>query len=390
MFSSRTSWNLHPNRFTAALERFRSSGRELLDLTLSNPTAARLQFDEASILAALAHPAALQYHPEALGLRAARKAVASYYAARGSASTVVDPDRILLTTSTSEAYSYLFRLLCDPGDQVLVPAPSYPLFQFLADLNDLRLVSYSLLYDHGWQVDLNALEKGLTSRTRAVIVVHPNNPTGSFVRDEEIQALACHCASRDVALIADEVFLDYAHDGHPRSSFAAQSGVLTFTLSGLSKIAGLPQMKLAWMVVSGPEEQAARALERLELIADTYLSQNAPIQLALPALLEQRHGIQTQLSHRIRRNLSALDSQLAGSACRRLELEGGWYAVLRVPVTRSDEDLAIALLEEHAVLVHPGHFYDFPQDGYLVVSLIVPEERFGEGINRLMAGLGAA
>jgi aspartate/methionine/tyrosine aminotransferase len=279
-------------------------------------------------------------------------------------------------------------LLCNPGDEVLVPKPSYPLFEFLADLQDVKLVPYPLLYDHGWQIDWPWLEQASGEKMRAVLLVNPNNPTGSYVSEEERRRLNEFCATRGLALIVDEVFFDYSHDGQSRPSFAFNDAVLTFTLSGLSKISALPQMKLAWIAVNGPQNEVCEALPRLEVISDTYLSLNAPVQLAAPVLLEQRKRIQPQLMQRVRANLAELDQQLLRQkSCARLAIEGGWYAVLRVPVTRTDEDLAIELLDKRSVLVHPGHFYDFPSDGYLVLSLITPEQEFSEGISRLLGFL---
>jgi len=379
MFSHRTDWKLTPNRFTQAQRELQAAGREVLDLTISNPTRAELHYDAETILQALgSDPRAMEYDPQSKGLRSARDAVAGYY---GTRHEDVDPESIVLTTSTSEGYSYVFRLLCNVEDEVLVPKPSYPLFEFLADLQDVKLVPYPLLYDHGWQIDFPSLYKAVNHRTCAVVVVHPNNPTGSFVSDEERSALNRFCLEYNLALIVDEVFLDYAHDGAPRSTFTTNREVLTFTLSGLSKISGLPQMKLAWIVTGGPGEQARAAMARLEVIADTYLSMNAPVQLAAPVLLEQRHSIPPLLLDRVRANLSELDRGLAKQkTCRRLDVEGGWYGVLRVPVTQSDEDLAIEILRKISVLVHPGHFYDFSGDGYLIVSLITPPQDFRRGI----------
>jgi len=391
MFARRTNWNLKPNALAAAIEEHRAAGKKLLDLTASNPTTCGFRYDEREILDALGNPAALKYEPAAKGLLSAREAVAGYYAGRHRFSGnlfEVDPDMIFLTTSTSEAYAYLFRLLCDPGDELLVPAPSYPLFEFLADLNEVRLVPYALIYDHGWQMDFHSLEAALTDRSRGVLVVHPNNPTGSFVKPEEAAALSMLCARRDMAVIADEVFLDYLLDGTEPASFAGNRAALTFTLSGLSKIAGLPQMKMAWVVVNGPSALQRDAIARLEVIADTYLSQNAPVQLATPRLLARRCDVQGQIISRLRDNLAELDRQLAGQQlCRRLHVEGGWYAVLRVPVTGSDEELAISLVKEQSVFVHPGHFYDFPSDGYLVLSLLTPMAEFQEGVMRILKSL---
>lgn len=384
MFSRRTNWNLAPNDYTRAVEEHRRRGRELRDLTASNPTTIGFEFDE-SILQAFSRPEAFRYSPDPRGLRSAREAVSAYYASRGE---TVSPDHVILTTSTSEAYSFVFRLLCDPADEVLVPSPGYPLFDFLAEIQDVRVKTYVLFYDHGWHVDLHSIRSSMGIGARAIMAIHPNNPTGSYIHASEAAELSALCAEKGAALVVDEVFLDFAHDSHQRPSFATNRDVLTFTLSGLSKIAGLPQMKFAWMVVSGPDELVAPALERLEVIADTYLSMNTPTQLAVPAMLATRESFQRQLMARVRSNLAELDAKLARQTlCNRLEIEGGWYAVLRVPVTRSDEQLAIDLLQK-SVLVHPGHFYDFPSNGYLVVSLITPEQEFREGLGRLLAYVG--
>jgi len=360
----------------------------LIDLTVSNPTECGFEYDSSAILDALRNPAALTYEPNPKGLESARRAVAEYYADREEAVPLED---IFLTTSTSEAYSYVFRTLCNPGDELLIPSPGYPLFDFLADIQDVSLVRYPLLYDRGWQIDFHALEQAITPRTRGVIVVHPNNPTGNFVNSGQMTKLNAICSARGMTIIADEVFLDFVLKGDRPASFAANRGALTFTLSGLSKICGLPQMKAAWLIASGPEQWKSEALARLEVIADTYLSVNAPVQLAIPRFLEQRHAFQNQVISRVRRNLAELDRQLAEQkAVSRLRVEGGWCAVLRVPSTRSDEDLALALLSEKDVYVHPGHFYDFPSDGYLVVSLITPEQTFAEGTSRSLSSLNLA
>jgi alanine-synthesizing transaminase len=409
MFASRTKWRLDTNRFTQALEEHQRSGKELLDLTVSNPTECGISYPSEEILAALADRRALTYSPESKGLREAREAIAGYYSGRmgfAEPGERVDPEHILLTSGTSEGYSHIFRLLCEAGDEILVPAPSYPLFEFLADLADIRLVPYPLLYDHGWQIDFASLRAALTPRSRAVLVVHPNNPTGSFVKPREAAELAEICAAREMALIADEVFLDYTsgrvrapisgglqveptpvgarQNEDPARTFAFHDAALTFTLSGISKISLLPQMKLAWMIVSGPPALVQTAVERLEIIADTYLSPSAPVQLALAKFLALRHGLQKQLRRRISTNLAVLDGVLRESKLlTRLDREGGWYAILRVPATGPDEALAVALLEHCAVLVHPGHFFNFSRDGFLVLSLITPEQQFQEGAQRL-------
>jgi len=384
MFSQRTNWRLSPNALTRAIEEARASGQQILDLTVSNPTAAGVLPDSEVVLAALANPEAMHYDPQPRGLLAARQAVCRYYREAHEVFDL-DPERLILTTSTSEAYSYVFRLLCNPADEILVPKPSYPLFEFLADLADIKLVPYPLLYDHGWQIDFDMLYKAATAQTRAVILVHPNNPTGSYVSASETSALNAFCRDYGLALIVDEVFLDYAHDGASRRSFVTNADALTFTLSGVSKISALPQMKLAWVATSGPEEMVAQAGARLEIVADTFLSMNAPVQLAGPVLLDQRKHIQPILLDRLRVNLAELDRQLAGRpSCSRLLVEGGWYVILRVPAVESDEDLAIRLLRKARVSVHPGHFYDFPNEGHLVLSLITEPAEFREGVARLL------
>jgi alanine-synthesizing transaminase len=389
MFSRRTAWNLAPNRYTEALEEHRRAGRELLDLTASNPTTVGFTFREDELLRSFTHREALTYQPAAQGLLSAREAVVAHYTGKGSHVSVED---LILTTSTSEAYSFVFRVLCDSGDAVLVPAPSYPLFDFLGDLNDVKLMTYELVYDHGWQIDFESLRIAMEQaqnksiRCRAVLVVHPNNPTGSCVTLDEVAELGRICSANEMAIIADEVFLDYSLSDRAPFTFSANNEALTFTLSGLSKISCLPQMKVAWVATTGPEPLKREALARLAVIADTYLSMNAPSQLAVPTMLRERHNIQPQVMQRVRSNLAELDVQLARQTlCRRLAVEGGWYVVLRVPVLGSDEELAVALLRNTGVLLHPGHFYNFPGDGYLIASLITPAREFSEGIGRLLA-----
>ncbi len=383
MFAKRTNWNLTPNRLSAALAAHREAGKALLDLTVSNPTECGFEYDGSAILKALSNAAALSYEPNPRGLESARRAVAGYYADRKEHVSVED---IFLTTSTSEAYSYVFRTLCDPGDEVLIPSPSYPLFDFLADIQDVRLVRYPLLYDHGWQIDFHALEQAITPRARGIIVVHPNNPTGHFAKRAEIAKLNSICSAREMAIIADEVFLDFALEENRPASFAGNRGAPTFTLSGLSKISGLPQMKAAWLIAGGPQQWKSDVLARLEVIADTYLSMNTPVQLAIPKFLEQHHAFQEQVIRRVRRNLAELDRQLAGQkAVTRLRVEGGWCAVLSVPAVRSDDDLALALLDEKGLYVHPGHFYDFFSEQFLVVSLIAPEVQIRQGVSEILA-----
>lgn len=384
MFASRTNWNLKPNRLAKALEHHKSSGRRLLDLSASNPTECGFKYEAPAIMRSLCAPASLQYRPDPKGLKSARLAVSDYYAERGARVAI---DDLILTASTSEAYSFIFRLLCNPGDELLIPTPGYPLFDFLADVNDVKLTRYPFFYDHGWHIDMHALKQAITQRTRGVVVVHPNNPTGHFTKAEEAAQLNQICSGKEMAIIADEVFLDFSLESE-QESFVRNSAALTFAMSGISKISGLPQMKFAWLAVSGPQDVKREALARLEMIADTYLSLNAPIQLAAPVLLQQRKQFQQQLMTRVRANLADLDSQLVERQhVSRLAVEGGWYAVLRVPAMRPDEELALELLEKHEVYLHPGHYYDFPGDGYLVVSLITPEQDFHEGMGRILSAV---
>jgi alanine-synthesizing transaminase len=375
-FSARTAWDLEETRLARALRERRASGLTLLDLTASNPTQCSFAYDEVGILAALGDPRAMAYDPDPRGMLRARETVCRYYFERDAP---VAPEQVFLTTSTSEAYSWLFRLLCDAGDEVLIAQPSYPLFDFLAQIEDVRLVPYPLLYDHGWQIDLPGLRERITDRTRAIAVVHPNNPTGHWTRErEELEEL---CVEHGLALVVDEVFLDYAMPGHEGRSFATgKHRAPTFVLSGISKIAALPQMKAAWIAAFGPASELADALARLEIVADTFLSMNAPIQCALPSWLNAAGAMQAQIRSRTQANLRALEEVLARHpAVTRLDVEAGWYAVLRVPALGSDEDLAARLVEERGVSVHPGYFFGFGGDGWLVLSLLGPEAEFRAG-----------
>ena len=390
MFSKRTDWKLEENAYTRALRRHQQSGKSVLDLTASNPTTCDFQYDEAAILSALHSKEALQYDPEPKGLGSARDAVVDYYR-RQKPAVRLDPERLILTTGTSEAYSFLLRLLCEPGDEIAIARPSYPLFDFLATIQDVKLCPFRLVYDHGWQIDFQALRDAISARTQAILLVHPNNPTGNFIGADEAEQLQAICGERNLALVVDEVFLDYKiRAGNSRrklhGSFVSSDRALTFVLSGLSKIAALPQMKVGWIATSGPDALVRDAMARLEIISDTYLSLSAPLQHALPALLGQRERMQRQILDRIEMNLAQLNESLARQTLvSRLEIEGGWYAVLRVPAVQADEELAIRLLEEKSVLVQPGHFYEFADEGYLIVSLLTPTDRFAEGMRRLLA-----
>ncbi len=364
--------------FAAAIREARTAGRELVDLTVSNPTVCGFAYDAEAILAPLASMEAMVYDPDPRGMRFAREAVAGYY---GDHLADVDPDDVVLTTSTSEGYGYLFRLLCDAGDEVLVAQPSYPLFDFLADLEDVRLRPYPLFYDYGWWIDFAELERRIGPRTKAIVVVHPNNPTGHATGPEERGRLEEICLRRGLALIVDEVFLDYGLDaGVSLGSFAVgPHPVLTFVLSGMSKIAGLPQMKVGWIAGFGPEGDRRQAMGRLEVVADTFLSVNAPMQRALPVWLAGRHGIQGQILERVRENLRLI----VVSGVEVLRVEAGWSAILRLPQRVGEEEVAEMLLREVGVVVHPGAFYGIAEAGRVVVSLLGACREMEQGMERI-------
>ena len=359
----------------------RAAGARILDLTESNPTHAGLHYP-AEIVEAFDDARMLVYEPAPAGTPEARDAVSAYYAARGHA---VPAAQVLLTASTSEAYGYLFKLLTNPGDQVLVPSPSYPLFEFLADMESVAVRPYPLEYHGAWRIDIAALEASVTPRTRAIILVNPNNPTGSYVKREELRALTALCAARGMALISDEVFADYALTGDAErvTTLAAVEECLAFSMSGLSKVAGLPQMKLGWIVASGPAALRVEALDKLEWIADTYLSVSTPVQCAATALLAAGETVQRQIRERTQANLTFARARLAGSAANILAVEGGWYITLQVPRILSEEEWTLKLLDVHGVLVQPGFFYDFVSEAYLVVSLLTAPEIFREGLERI-------
>ena len=388
MFSHRTGWARSPNRLSALVDERRRRGGPLVDLTETNPTRAGLRAP-ADVLAALADPAALVYEPEPFGLRSAREAVAADARRRG---LDVDADRIVLTASTSEAYAFAFKLLCDPGDVVLVPRPSYPLFEYLAGLESVAVRPYPLRYDGRWHVDLPALEAALDDHVRAVVVVSPNNPTGSFVKAREAGALRALAAERDVALVSDEVFADFPLRDDPTrlTSLLADSPPLTICLGGLSKSCGLPQLKLAWMMLGGPAPAREEARGRLEVVADTYLSVATPVQHAAPAVLARVSELQAPIRARIAANHRALRAAVASTAVTLLDAEGGWSAVVRVPATRSEDDWVATLVEKDDVLVHPGYFFDFEDEAYLVLSLLPPEDVFAAAVARLVRRVESA
>jgi hypothetical protein len=381
MFSSRTRWDRTENRVAAALRLRRSRGLPVIDLTETNPTCVGLPLPTAEVLDALASPAAMVYDPQPFGLEAAREAVARAHLG------VVPPGRVVLSASTSEAYALLFKLLCDPGDRVLAPAPSYPLFEYLAAAEGVELDSYPTAPLDGFAIDLVALEARITTRTKAILVVAPNNPSGALLRRAELAALTRMCRARDLALIADEVFADWLTRPPPPDSVPSLAGhaeCLTFVLSGLSKSCLLPQLKLAWTLVQGPEPQVREALGRLELLADTLLSVGQPVQLALPRLLQLRPALQGPLRVRLEANRATLRAAVERGCVTALPADGGWAAVLRVPRLHSEEAWVLGLLEEEGVLVHPGYFFDFPGTGWLVLSLLPEETQFRDAVARLV------
>lgn len=381
-FSSRFHWDSRPNALTVLLREKRGAKTAVLDLTESNPTHAGLIYPEEEILGALADARSLRYEPDPRGMLAAREAVCRYYARHG---THVEPERVILTASTSEAYSYLFKLLTDPGGEVLVPRPSYPLFEYLAAMESVTVRPYPLRYDGSWHIDFSALESAATARTRAIAIVNPNNPTGSYLKKDEWARLAEWAASRGIAILSDEVFSDFAlgPDANRIETLAdANTDATVFSMSGLSKIAGLPQMKLGWIIANGPGHAAA--LEGLEWIADTFLSVATPVQHALDRLLIATETVRDQIRTRTAGNLAIARTLLdANSAARILRVEGGWYIVVQLPRTRSEEEWALGLLREANVLVQPGFFYDFESEVYLIVSLLTDPLEFREGVRRL-------
>lgn len=388
--AARVGWDATRNRLTRALDQRRREGLPVLDLTESNPTRCGFDYPAAAILGALGNPAAMDYAPDPRGLRGAREAIGGLYAARGCR---VDPDSLVLTAGTSEAYAFLFRLLADPGDRVLVPAPSYPLFDLLGRLNDVTLVPYPLICDAGFSIDCDALESAIDDRTRAILLVSPGNPSGAFLKTSEKEQLARIASRHGLPLICDEVFGDYALADDPRrvETLAGFDGAMVFVLDGLSKMLALPQMKLAWIAAGGPPDARADALERLEVIADVYLSVGTPVQAALPALLALRPAIQGMVRRRVADNLALLLSLVNApgntSVCSVRPPEGGWSAILDIPRTRTEEQWTLRLLEADGVLAHPGYFFDFHGEGRLVVSLLPPQATFREGIARMLRRL---
>ncbi|HEY3255008.1 MAG TPA: pyridoxal phosphate-dependent aminotransferase [Polyangiaceae bacterium] len=377
-FSRRTQHESEPNALSLALGARRAAGLAVCDLTQSNPTLTDLPYDRARILAALSDARSLVYEPVSFGLLEARSAVQGLQRAAG---LQIPTEQIVLTSSTSEAYGFLFKLLCDAGDEVLIPQPSYPLFEHLAALEQVKVANYQLAYDGAWHIDFDSLERARSARTRAIVVVNPNNPTGSFLKQDELRRLV----ELGLPIISDEVFATFARGPDPRrvSSVLETDAALVFALGGLSKLAALPQLKLAWLCAAGPKAQLSEALSRLELIADTFLSPNTPVQHALPEILAARWPVERALNARIESNCALLAHVFAGTAATPLFLEGGWYAVLRLPALLSEAEWVLGLLEQDGVLTQPGWFYDFADGAQLVLSLITEEAPFALGVTRI-------
>ena len=381
-YSQRLSWNLSPNWLSLLIQEKRNAGVPVLDLTLSNPTQAFAEYPHEEIRRAYANITEFTYRPDPLGLKEARCAIARVYTEQG---VPISPDQLVLTASSSEAYALLFKLFCDPEDEVLVPAPSYPLFDFLARLESIRIVPYRLQYDGIWCIDLASLRERISSRTRAVVIVNPNNPTGSFLKESEKNELFELARRHDLPIISDEVFRDYSlgSTGSQVTTLINSDMVLSFSLNGLSKTAGMPQMKLGWIAINGPAAERELARARLEILLDTYLSVSTPVQSALPELLRIGSRIQHRIAERTKRNLAGLAELLKDSPAHCLHTEGGWSAIVRLPHTAAEEVWVARLLEEQAMIVQPGYFFDMDSEPYVVMSLITPPELFDEGIRRL-------
>lgn len=387
-YSQRLSWDIASNLLSEQARSKRQRGELILDLTRSNPTEGFSDYPHSEIAAAFARITNFRYEPDAHGIPIARTAVSRYYEARG---LTISPDRLILTASTSEAYALLFKLFCNPGDEILVPVPSYPLFDFLAQLESVRLKNYRLEFDGTWYIDFDQLRRQITSSTRAILIVNPNNPTGSVLKQNELEELLQIATKRRIPIISDEVFLDYVFDSKADvvPSLIGCENVLSFSLNGLSKAAGMPQMKLGWVAINGPKGERLRARERLELVADTYLSVGTPVQMAAPRLFEIGEQIRRRISERTRTNLHELGQILLDGPAHQLHCAGGWSAIIRLPATRSEDAWTLRLLNECGILVQPGYFFDMASEPYIVVSLITPPDEFEQGIMRIKEAVAA-
>ncbi|MBM4166971.1 MAG: pyridoxal phosphate-dependent aminotransferase [Ignavibacteria bacterium] len=378
MFSFRTNWNFHSNDLTLLREKKIREGIRILDLTETNPTKCNFHFPFDEIVSSFNNYENIFYTPNPKGSLQARETICQYYSERN---IFFSPEQIILTSSSSEAYSLLFRLLCNVDDEILVPKPSYPLFEYLAEINDVRIKHYRLEYDGSWNIDFQSIEKNLTEKTKAIILVNPNNPTGNFAEQEEQEKLFRIAKEKNVAIIEDEVFSDFRLK---KANLTSHISNLHFRLNGISKMLALPQMKLGWIVAEGNEEQKQEALARLEILADTFLSVNTPIQNALPKLFSLRTTIQNEIISRIKDNYEFLKRATHISYLTSLNIEGGWSVILQIPATKTDEQCVIEILENENVFVHPGHFFDFEKEGYFVLSLLTERETFFAGVEKIV------
>jgi alanine-synthesizing transaminase len=389
MFSKRFEYNIEENKLSRLLKEKKAACINVFDLTESNPTNAGFSYNEIGIRNSIATSDSTKYNPDPKGLKSSREAVSQYY---NEKNLNINADNIILTSGTSEAYSFIFKLLADPEDEILIPRPGYPLFSFIAEMESVRIKYYDLEYsdENSWGIDFNSLKSQVTDKTKAVVLVNPNNPTGSFVKARELNELSGICRKHNIAIICDEVFLDYTieTDRNRVFSLAGIDYVLTFTLSGLSKICGLPQMKLSWIIVSGPRKECKEAMARLEIITDTYLSVGTPIQLALSNLLTGKDLIQSQIKKRILGNYNFLMEILTGNKqLKLLKAGGGWYSVLKINLEIDEESFVYGLLKNKDVYIHPGYFFDFKEEGIIILSLLTEEKVFCEGVKRILTYL---
>ena len=387
MFSSRTKWNMVPNQLSDLVTAKRARGEIIIDLTESNPTLCNFLYPGKEILSAIANESSLSYQPDPRGLPATRKVIADYYATLG---VTVEPENIVLTASTSEAYSFLFKLLCNVNDEVIVPQPSYPLFEYLCQLNDVGFRHYSLAYDGEWHIDFESFQSAFTNRTRAIVLVHPNNPTGSYIKQNEFERVCAFATEHQCAIITDEVFgpYDFSSDIHRANILTSNVSVLSFSLNGISKLLGLPQFKLSWIVVRGNSQQTEEALNRLDIIADTFLSVNTPAQVALPKLLEFSSSIKEQIRQRVISNFYLLQKEFAGSHITIFHVEGGWYAILQFPQFHRDDEWAVEILQHQNILVYPGLFFDIEQKSCIVISLLPSSKLFVNALSQIHLFIG--
>jgi alanine-synthesizing transaminase len=386
MYSERFNYNIEENELSELLKKKKFTGIDVLDLTVSNPTDVKIDYDETLILKSISHPGSLKYIPNPKGLLTAREAISRYYKEKN---VEVNADNIFLTSGTSEAYSFVFKLLTNPFDEVLIPRPGYPLFSYIAEMESIRIKYYDLNYSENgcWTLNIDSLKSSLTKKSKAIVCINPNNPTGNFIKENELKELLSICGENNLSLICDEVFLDYDIDVDKKNifSFTGNNDVLTFTLSGISKICGLPQMKLSWIVVSGNLVDVEESKSKLEIITDTYLSVGTPIQLGLKEILENSKSIQNNIKYRLINNYNFLKSEISGlSKFELLKAEGGWYSVLKIRGDIDEESFVYSLLKDKDVYVHPGFYFDFMEEGYIVISLLVTEKIFIKGIRRIL------